>query len=145
MKDLQPNILDDFEHRVGQLVENHGDDPGFPRMEAGGVTRKALDDYLFEYQAILDSEGTARAQQTLYGVIAVLPVIVASALPQDTLPVAPGMPTILAAVGVGAVVALGLKAVRTVAKRNRLARLRRSRPAEAAYVEAVLAYGRARI
>lgn len=141
MKALQPNILDDFEHRVGQLMANHGDEDGFPRIETSGVTREAIDDYLFEYQAILDSEGSLRSQQTLYGIVAVLPVIVASAIPPSSLPWRAGMPTILAAVAVGVVLAAAIKGMRVAAKRSRLRRLRQSRPAEAAYVDAVVRYG----
>lgn len=138
MKDLQPNILNDYEHRVNQLMAKHRQAPAFPQMEAMGVTRASLDDYLFEYQSVLDSEGTLRSQQTLYGIIMVLPVIVLSAFPQRSLPWPAGLPSILAAVAIGAGIAAAVKGVRTLVRRSRLARLRREHAAEAAFVAAVM-------
>lgn len=52
MKDLQPNILDDYEHLITRAIERWGEEEDFPVLE--GLERKALDDYLFEYQRILD-------------------------------------------------------------------------------------------
>lgn len=141
MRDLQPNILDDYEHRVTMLIEHHGDEPGFPKMEAYGVSREQLDDYLFDYQAILDSEGTIRAQQTMYGLIALVPVVVASAFPSDTLPWKNDITGLMASVAMGVALAAVVKGVRMVMKRARLKRCVAERPKEARYVEAVLAFG----
>lgn len=138
MKDLQPNISDDFEHRVASAIEHHGDEDGFPQMETYGVTRGQLDDYLFDYQAILDSEGSLRAQQTTYGIIAVIPVIVFSAFPQDSLPWKSPAATVLAAVGVGVLVALGVKVIRMTMKKARLSRHRAADASITAYVDAVI-------
>ena len=84
MKDLQPNILNDYEHLITHAIERWGEEDDFPVLE--GLERKALDDYLFEYQRILDSEGSQKAQLTKYGIIAILPVIVLSAFPESMLP-----------------------------------------------------------
>lgn len=86
MKELQPNILDDFEHRIGQLIDHHGDEADFPKMEGTGLTRQDVDDFLFDYQAILDMHGTQKTQLTVYGIIALLPVLAVSAFPDSMLP-----------------------------------------------------------
>ena len=86
MKELQPNILNDYEHVVNSLVERYGDTAGFPQLETYHVTKELVEDYLFDYQAILDSEGSQRSQQTMYGIIALLPVILLSAFPIEMLP-----------------------------------------------------------
>lgn len=80
MKDLQPNILDDYEHLVTNAMKRWGGEADFPVME--GVKREDLDDYLFEYQRILDSEGSQKAQLTKYGIIAIIPIIILSAFPE---------------------------------------------------------------
>ena len=42
MKDLQPNILDDYEHLVTNAMKRWGGEADFPVME--GVKREDLDD-----------------------------------------------------------------------------------------------------
>ena len=32
MKDLEPNILNDYEHRIARIIEHYGDEETFPRM-----------------------------------------------------------------------------------------------------------------
>ena len=59
MKELQVNILDDYEHLITGAIDRHGNESSFPKMEEN-ITRKELEDYLYEYQCILDSEGTQR-------------------------------------------------------------------------------------
>ena len=140
MKELEPNILEDFEHRVNLTIERHHDEAGFPQMSDYKVTREELDDYLFDYQAILDSEGTLRAQQTLYGIITVMPVIVLSAFPHDSLTQYSSLTYILMALGVGITIALAIKLVRTWLKKSRLQRLRGERIALTQYVDAVIAF-----
>ena len=73
MKELQVNILDDYEHLITGAIDCHGDESSFPKMEEN-ITRKELEDYLYEYQCILDSEGTQRAQLTKYGIVAIVPI-----------------------------------------------------------------------
>lgn len=137
MKDLQPNILDDFEHRIIRTMERHGNEPDFPTLEASHVTREQLDSYLFDYQSILDSEGTQRAQQTFYGIVALVPVIVISAFPLDSLPWRSETTSLLVSIVVGVAVALLLKGVRVLLKRRRLGRLKADNPEAAALTEAI--------
>lgn len=140
MRDLEPTILDDFEHRVNQAIEHHQDEQDFPRMEAYNVTRKELDEYLFDYQAILDSEGSQRSQQTKYGIIAVIPVIVISAFPLKSLPWDSETLSLLAGVALGLVIALAIKGIRVLMKNKSIERQKAEHPDVVAYINAVLSF-----
>ncbi len=86
LKTLDKQNLDDFEHRVTNRIKDFGSDGGFPQMENYKVTKEMLDDYLFDKQAILDSGGSERTQLTVSGVLIVLPIIVLSAIPEQSYP-----------------------------------------------------------
>jgi hypothetical protein len=135
MKELQSNILDDYQHRVTQSIDFHHDEEGFPSMVQFHTDRTKLDDYLFDYQAILDSEGSQRAQLTLYGIITIIPVIVLSAIPENQLPW--GRWSLLVAIAFGLMLAIAIKAIRVAVKQSRLRRLRQAQPEEARYCDAV--------
>ena len=136
MKDLQPNILNDYEHLITRAIERWGEEDDFPVLE--GLERKALDDYLFEYQRILDSEGSQKAQLTKYGIIAILPVIVLSAFPESMLPW--GKYSLIAGVVAGVVLALLVKGLVMLLVRARLSRLKRANPELAAFSASVETY-----
>ena len=136
MKDLQPNILNDYEHLITHAIERWGEEDDFPVLE--GLERKALDDYLFEYQRILDSEGSQKAQLTKYGIIAILPVIVLSAFPESMLPW--GKYSLIAGVVAGVVLALLVKGLVMLLVRARLSRLKRANPELAAFSASVEIY-----
>lgn len=136
MKDLQPNILNDYEHLITRAMERWGEEDDFPVLESS--ERKALDDYLFEYQRILDSEGSQKAQLTKYGIIAILPVIVLSAFPESMLPW--GKYSLIAGVGAGMVLALLVKGLVMLLVRARLSRLKRANPELAAFSASVEIY-----
>jgi len=136
MKDLQPNILNDYEHLITRAIERWGEEDDFPVLE--GSERKALDDYLFEYQRILDSEGSQKAQLTKYGIIAILPVIVLSAFPESMLPW--GKYSLIAGVVAGVVLALLVKGLVMLLVRARLSRLKRANPELAAFSASVEIY-----
>ena len=136
MKDLQPNILNDYEHLITRAIERWGEEEDFPVLE--GLERKALDDYLFEYQRILDSEGSQKAQLTKYGIIAILPVIVLSAFPENMLPW--GKYSLIAGVAIGLVLALLIKGFVMLLVRVRLNRLKRANPKLAEYSASVETY-----
>lgn len=138
MKELQPNLLDDYEHRVKALMSHHGGEPGFPRMEEFGITAKSLDDYLFDYQVVLDSEGSQRSQLTLYGILAVVPTLVLSAFPEEMLPW--GHWSLLAGLAMGIGLALVVKGIRVGIKQARLRSLRAGNPDEEAYIRKVLTF-----
>ena len=140
MKDLQPTILDDYEHRVNLAIEHHQDEDGFPSMEAYGITREELDDYLFDYQVILDSEGSQRSQLTTYGIIALIPIIVLSAFPKKSLPWDNETLSILIGVAIGVVIALIIKSLRMLLKNKNLKRQKTKHPSVVAYINAVLEF-----
>lgn len=138
MKDLEPNILNDYEHRIARIIEHYGDEENFPRMGQYGVVRDELDSFLSAYQDILDSEGTQRQQLTLYGIIAVLPVLVLSAFPEESLPW--GNKSLFVGIAIGLALAFMAKGVRMLVTRYRLFQLRREQKAYAQYADAVDQY-----
>lgn len=136
MKDLQPNILNDYEHLITRAIERWGEEEDFPVLE--GLERKALDDYLFEYQRILDSEGSQKAQLTKYGIIAILPVIVLSAFPESMLPW--GKYSLIAGVAIGVALALLIKGLVMLLIKARLSKLKSANPELAEYSSKVETY-----
>ncbi len=140
MRDLQPNLLDDFAYRVNKVIVEHESDPAFPKMDEGKVSREDLDDYLFDYQAVLDREGSARTQQTVYGVIAVIPLVVLNAFPAESLPWRSGMMTLMVALAIGIAIAAGIKAVQTAITRTKLRNIKAARPEVDAYINKVLEF-----
>jgi|LAHS01.1.fsa_nt_gb hypothetical protein len=139
MKDLQPDLLNDYEHRVNRIIEKYGAQPDFPK--SSDDVDATLGDYLFSYQAQLDSEGSARTQQTVYGIIALVPIIIISAFPVEMLPWESNMQSLLVGLGIGIAIALLIKAIRVGLRQMGLRRLRREYPQAAAYADEVLAYG----
>ncbi len=138
MKELQPNVLNDYEHRVLALIARHEGEAGFPRPEDYGLEKKAVDDYLYDYQIVLDREGSQRSQLTGYGIVAIVPTVVLSAYPEQMLPW--GQWSLMVGVGMGVLLAAAIKAVRMTVTRAKLAGLKRSCSAAAQYVAAVEQY-----
>lgn len=136
MKDLQPNILDDYEHLVTNAIKRWGAKSNFPAME--GMNREDLDDYLFEYQRILDSEGSQKAQLTKYGIVAIIPIIILSAFPESMLPW--GKHTLVIGVAIGVALALCIKGLSVLLVKSRLRRLRNANPVLADFSARVIAY-----
>ncbi|MDY4409336.1 MAG: hypothetical protein SPE56_00675 [Prevotella sp.] len=138
MKELQPNLLDDYEHLISRGIEQHSGEAGFPQMEEAGITREELDDFLFEVQSALDSEGSQKAQLTKYGIVAVLPIIIFSAFPENMLP-GRGYALYLG-IGIGLLLALLWKGLSMLSVRHRISNLRRNNEAAAGYADKVEAY-----
>ena len=138
MKELQPNLLDDYEHLISRGIELHSGEAGFPQMEEAGITREELDDFLFEVQSALDSEGSQKAQLTEYGIVAVLPIIIFSAFPENMLP-GRGYALYLG-IGIGLLLALLWKGLSMLSVRHRISNLRRNNEAAAGYADKVEAY-----
>ncbi|MDY6241151.1 MAG: hypothetical protein SPL67_03405 [Prevotella sp.] len=138
MKELQPNLLDDYEHLISRGIELHSGEAGFPQMEEAGITREELDDFLFEVQSALDSEGSQKAQLTKYGIVAVLPIIIFSAFPENMLP-GRGYALYLG-IGIGLLLALLWKGLSMLSVRHRISNLRRNNEAAAGYADKVEAY-----
>lgn len=61
MKDLESytTVVDDFQHQMENKIKNYTNDHGFPQK--GSLSEEELSDYLFDYQAALDSEGSEEA------------------------------------------------------------------------------------
>ena len=76
----------DFQQRVNRKIQLNKTYSDFPKAEDYGITESELSDYLFDKQAILDSEGSPRSQYTVAGILIVLPVIVISAFSEKDLP-----------------------------------------------------------
>lgn len=138
MKELQPNIVNDYEHRIVRAIERHGEEAGFPKLSEYGIDRQALDDYLFECQCVLDSESSQKAHLTKLGIIAVIPVIVFSAFPEQMLPF--GKWSLLAGVAIGVLLALAVKGLGMLVVKVRLKRLRLANPQLALFTAAVEKY-----
>ena len=88
-------IIDDFEHTVADKMAANKDNPRFPKLEDYGLDKEELDSYLFDKQAILDSDADLRKKYTIYGILLICPVIVAQAFVNGALP-------LLMSLGVGA-------------------------------------------
>lgn len=140
MKDLKPNILNDYEHLITRTIEQWGDNPDFPKMMS--LDCKDLEDYLFEYQSILDSEGSQKTQLTKYGIIAVIPVIILSAFPETMLPW--GKWSLIAGVVLGVLIALLLKGLMMLGVKSRISHLKSNNPQIAAFTDKVKSYHEAK-
>ncbi|GAA6528908.1 MAG: hypothetical protein LKH27_06785 [Prevotella sp.] len=136
LKTLDKQDLDDFEHRVTKRIKDFSADDRFPQMENYKVTRRMLDDYLFDKQAVLDSKGSERTQLTVAGTLIVLPIIVLSAIPEQSYPF--GHWTFLVFLAIGVLLALTVRAVIRLLIRIRLRRL--SNPVIDRFINDVLNY-----
>lgn len=132
-------LLNDFQHEVIATIEKYKDEAGFPQPDEFGVSRGEVDDYLFEKQTILDSEGTERSRYTLAGVLIVLPIVVMAFFRTEDLPLKEY--TVFPAMLVGLMLYGVVYATRKVLIRKRLRRLDGERSGARAYVDAVMAYG----
>ena len=77
-------LLNDFQHDVTATIERYKDETEFPHIHDFNITAGELDDYLFEKQAILDSNGTERSRYTLAGTLVVLPVVILAFFHRDS-------------------------------------------------------------
>ena len=93
MKDLSEytTVIDDFQHRMEAKIRNQQLD----------LSEEELSDYLFDYQAALDSKGSERKRYTVAGILIILPVLVMSAFPIEQLPFEQEAWNCLLAVGIG--------------------------------------------
>lgn len=132
------NVVNDFQHKVTGVMDKYKDSKGFPRVEDYGVSRESVDDYLFDKQAALDSEGTERSRYTLAGVIIVLPIVAVALFPAEKLPF--GEYTVLPAMLIGVLLYAVVHAIRKMLIRVRIRNLDCELPQEKRYVDAVLEY-----
>jgi hypothetical protein len=73
--------INDFEHKVTNVIKEHGNEPSFPKMDDYGFTSKELDDYLFDKQALLDKKDERKKKYTIPAMVFLIPILVLSALP----------------------------------------------------------------
>lgn len=105
-------------------------------MEDYGITRAELDSYLFDKQAIIDSEGSERTRYTWVGILMVIPIVVMSTIPEDNLPL--GRWTIIIAILVGLLLCLIKWCIVKVMIRTKLNKI--SNPSIDRYIDDVLNY-----
>lgn len=141
MKDLEEQyvtVVDDFQHVVENKIRNHKDEAGFPQRPVE-VSEEVLSDYLFDYQAALDSEGTERSRYTVAGILLCLPILVMSGFPDDSLPFK-GVWNVLAAIAVGLVLFLIYRVIMKAVVRSRVRRANQDYPEAKVYVDKVIAF-----
>lgn len=129
-------LLNDYSHSVTNRIDQHGDEPNFPNMEKFGFDRYALDDYLFDKQAILDSPGSTRTQLTQGGIMLTLPLIVLSAFPDDK--ITEGIDPFFFGLGIGIVLLILWRIIIKIIIYVRLKKI--NRPEIEDYIEEVLNY-----
>ena len=127
-------MIDDFEPQVKRIIDRHANEDNFPQLEKFGVTRKQIDSYLADKQAILDKGGSEKQRYTVAGILIVMPVIIISAFPEQQLPFKDW--ALFISLGIGVLLCLlamgGLHLVKHLGLR------RIADPAIEAYIEEVL-------
>lgn len=126
----------DFQQRVSRKIQLNKTYSDFPKAEDYGITESELSDYLFDKQAILDSEGSPRSQYTVAGILIVLPVIVISAFSEKDLPW--GRWSLFVGLGIGLALAGCVKYLIKLLIRIRLKRMINTKIDD--YIHAVLNY-----
>jgi len=126
----------DYEHKITNKILSNTENPQFPAFEDYHLTRERLDGYLFDKQAILDSEGSKKSQYTVMGILIVLPIIVLSAFPESSLPW--GTWSLFVGIAIGVVLAIITKMLMKLVIKARLQRIRDDDVER--YIEAVLNY-----
>ena len=141
MKDLEEHyvtVLDDFQHTVENKIRNHKNDAGFPQLPAN-ISEDDLADYLFDYQAALDSEGTERSRYTIAGFLLCLPILIMSACPDDSLPFE-GIMNVLAAIGVGLILFFLYRIIMKIVVKKKIRQANQDYPEVKNYVDHVMAF-----
>ena len=141
MKDLEEKyvtVLDDFQHTVENKIRNHKNDAGFPQLPAN-ISEDDLADYLFDYQAALDSEGTERSRYTIAGFLLCLPILIMSAFPDDSLPFE-GIMNVLAAIGVGLILFFLYRVIMKIVVKKKIRQANQDYPEVKNYVDHVMAF-----
>ena len=131
-------ILDDFQHTVENKIRNHKNDAGFPQLPAN-ISEDDLADYLFDYQAALDSEGTERSRYTIAGFLLCLPILIMSAFPDDSLPFE-GIMNVLAAIGVGLILFFLYRVIMKIVVKKKIRQANQDYPEVKNYVDHVMAF-----
>lgn len=104
LREPEKMVIDDFDHQVHNLLESNKDKSGCPQMSDYGITKEDFENYIFDKQAILDFRGTQKTKFVRCGIFIVLPVIILSAFPEQSLPF--GKMTFFAGICLGLLIAL---------------------------------------
>ena len=134
------DTIDDFQHQVEKKIKHHKDEANFPKME-GNLDQEELGNYLFDYQAALDTEGSERTQYTIAGFLLSLPILVLSAFPEKTLPVK-GYQVVLLGLAIGLLLFLFYKIVMKIIVRSKVKQAKADHPEACLYVEKVMRYNK---
>lgn len=137
LKDPEKEFFDDFEHKVKANITKYGDCPDFPKLEDYGIERMELEDYLFDKQAILDMGGTPRNKMTVGSIVALIPIVILSAMPDSSYIYGKTWTSVLA-IAIGLMLALCLYAVLKTVIQVRLSK--QKDPKMESYIKAVLFY-----
>ena len=140
MKDLESytTVVDDFQHQMENKIKNYAMDQGFPQK--GSLSEEELSDYLFDYQAALDSEGSERSRYTIAGVLLILPILVMSAIPEYNLPLVNMLANQAIAIGTGLVLFLLYYLLMKALVRHRIHRVNKAYPEARDYINKVRAF-----
>jgi len=137
LREPEKQFFDDYEHKITGKIEKYAGQPGFPQIADYGIDQQDFDGYLFDKQAIMDMGGSQRTKLTVGGIITVLPVLVLSALPDDSY-IFGTMWTTLLALAIGLMLAMCLFALLKMVIYYRLAKLKNAKMES--YIKAVLFY-----
>lgn len=134
----QEELQGDYEHTVTLTIERYQHEAAFPRMDDFHLEKSALDSYLFDKQAAIDSDGSERSRYTVAGLVIMLPILVIAAFPLNSLPWKEN--TIFAAIAAGVLLYALVRGVQKMLLRRRINAVDRDYPEARRYVDAVLAY-----
>ncbi len=131
-------LLNDFQHQIENKINRLKDIPSFPK-KGEGLSDEMLDDYLFEYQAALDSKGSERTQYTIAGFLMVVPILIISAIPDKNLPFGNVLDIVLAIV-IGLMLFGIYKVLSAIMVRNKIRKINNEYPVAKNYVDKVKAF-----
>lgn len=128
---IKPRCVVDFEHKVAGIIENHKDNPDFPRVEDYGTTDEEVRDYVYDKQRILDREEERSKNLVVPGIILVMPVIIMSGFGN-------GVVLLLSGVFLGVVLMLAYFMLMHAVDKRRLMKMYDSRIEE--YINALIEF-----
>lgn len=131
-------VIGDYQHTVENKIKYHKDESDFPKIDEY-ITNEELTDYLLDYQAAIDSQGTQRTRYTVLGIIICLPIIILSAFPQNILPLK-GYKLFIAGFIVGVILAILYSIMQKCNINRKLEAINQNHPMAHKYVEKVINY-----
>ncbi len=123
--------IEQLEERVKEIMKQHAEEPGFPKLSDYDIDEDELNDYFFDQKIIDDPMEKAKKTYTLYGLILIMPVVVFSMFPGDE-------KYLFISLGIGAVLCLMYYLFQTWRRKQEERKLRESGAAR--FVDAVLKF-----